>query len=208
MADVTQNGFALRIRRLLPTGWFPSAPAAGEAEQAPVLNALLQGFGSVFVWIWAMLSGTADQTRLATMSGAFLDMFAADFFGTMLTRNPGESDDAFRARIEEALFPSLGTRPDVVNVIADEVGQAGRVIEPRNAADCKGIASMASPAIGGGYGYGVAALRYGSRGAPFQLFAQLPTGDTGQPATQTLDRIADVMPAGTIAWVQDVETPE
>ncbi|MBL7234721.1 hypothetical protein [Komagataeibacter oboediens] len=208
MADVTQNGFALRIRRLLPTGWFPSAPAAGEAEQAPVLNALLQGFGSVFTWIWAMLSGTADQTRLATMSGAFLDMFAADFFGTMLTRNPGESDDAFRARIEEALFPSLGTRPDVVNVIADEVGQAGRVIEPRNAADCKGIASMASPAIGGGYGYGVAALRYGSRGAPFQLFAQLPTGDTSQPATQTLDRIADVMPAGTIAWVQDVETPE
>ncbi|MBV0889765.1 hypothetical protein KTQ54_14700 [Komagataeibacter oboediens] len=208
MADVTQNGFALRIRRLLPTGWFPSAPAAGEAEQAPVLNALLQGFGSVFAWIWAMLSGTADQTRLATMSGAFLDMFAADFFGTMLTRNPGESDDAFRARIEEALFPSLGTRPDVVNVIADEVGSAGRVIEPRNAADCKGIASMASPAIGGGYGYGVAALRYGSRGAPFQLFAQLPTGDTGQPATQTLDRIADVMPAGTIAWVQDVETPE
>ncbi|GAO00446.1 hypothetical protein Gxy13693_048_016 [Komagataeibacter xylinus NBRC 13693] len=208
MADVTQNGFALRIRRLLPTGWFPSAPAAGEAEQAPVLNALLQGFGSVFAWIWALLSGTADQTRLATMSGAFLDMFAADFFGTMLTRNPGESDDAFRARIEEALFPSLGTRPDVVNVIADEVGQAGRVIEPRNAADCKGIASMASPAIGGGYGYGVAALRYGSRGAPFQLFAQLPTGDTNPPATQTLDRIADVMPAGTIAWVQDVETPE
>ncbi|GAN88067.1 hypothetical protein Gain_0128_008 [Komagataeibacter intermedius TF2] len=208
MADVTQNGFALRIRRLLPTGWFPSAPAVGETEQAPVLNALLQGFGSVFAWIWAMLAGTADQTRLATMSGAFLDMFAADFFGTTLTRGQGESDGAFRTRIEEALFPSLGTRPDVVNTIADEVGAAGRVIEPRNATDCKGLGSVAAPATGGGYGYGVAALRYGSRGAPFQLFAQLPTGDTSQPATQTLDRIADVMPAGTIAWVQDVETPE
>ena len=208
MADVTQNGFALRIRRLLPTGWFPSAPAVGAVEQAPVLNALLQGFGSVFAWIWAMLAGTADQTPLATMSGAFLDMFAADFFGTTLTRAPGESDDAFRARIEEALFPSLGTRPDVVNTITDEVGTAGRVIEPRNATDCKGLGSLAAPALGGGYGYGVAALRYGSRGAPFQLFAQLPTGDTGQPATQTLDRIADVMPAGTIAWVQDVENLE
>ncbi|AHI25486.1 hypothetical protein BGC31_05170 [Komagataeibacter xylinus] len=205
MADVTQNGFALRIRKLLPTGWFPAPPATGEAEQAPVLNALLQGYGSVFAWIWAMLAGTADQTRLATMGGAFPDMFAADFFGTLLTRNPGESDDAFRARIEEALFPSLGTRPDVVDVIADQVGSAGRVIEPRNAGDCKGLGSLASPATGGGYGYGVAALRYGSRGAPFQLFAQLPTGDTNPPATQTLDRIADVMPAGTIAWVQDVE---
>ncbi|WP_369523337.1 hypothetical protein [Komagataeibacter swingsii] len=202
---MTQNGFALRIRKLLPTGWFPAPPATGEAEQAPVLNALLQGYGSVFAWIWAMLAGTADQTRLATMSGAFLDMFAADFFGTLLTRNPGESDDAFRARIEEALFPSLGTRPDVVDVIADQVGSAGRVIEPRNAGDCKGLGSLVSPATGGGYGYGVAALRYGSRGAPFQLFAQLPTGDTNLPATQTLDRIADVMPAGTIAWVQDVE---
>lgn len=206
MADTTQNGFALRIRRLLPTGWFPPAPAAGQAEQAPVLNALLQGYGSVFAWLWAMLAGTDAQTRLATMTGAFLDMFAADFFGTMLTRNPGESDDAFRTRIEEALFPSLGTRPDVVNTIADEVGQAGRVIEPRNANDCKALGTLSSPAIGGGYGYGAAALRYGSRGAPFQLFAQLPTGDTNPPATQTLDRMADVMPAGTIAWVQDVET--
>ncbi|WP_075595572.1 hypothetical protein [Novacetimonas hansenii] len=205
MVDVTQNGFALRIRKLLPTGWFPMPPATGETEQAPVLNALLQGFGSVFAWIWAMLSGTADQTRLATMTGAFLDMFASDFFGTLLTRNTGESDDAFRIRIEEALFPSLGTRPDVVNVIADEVGTAGRVIEPRNASDCKGLGSMSAPAIGGGYGYGVAALRYGSRGTPFQLFAQLPTGDTNQPAIQTLDRIENVMPAGTIAWVQDVE---
>ncbi|BCZ76083.1 hypothetical protein [Komagataeibacter phage phiKX1] len=206
MADTTQNGFALRIRRLLPAGWFPSPPAAGQTEQAPVLNALLQGFGSVFAWVWELWAETTDQTRLATMTGPFLDMFAADFFGTLLTRNPGESDDAFRARIEEALFPSLGTRPDVVNTIADEVGAAGRVIEPRNATDCKGIASMASPAIGGGYGYGVTALRYGSRGAPYQLFAQLPTGDTDQPATQTLDRITAVMPAGTIAWVQDVET--
>ncbi|GBQ58830.1 hypothetical protein [Komagataeibacter swingsii] len=206
MADISQNGLALRIRRLLPTGWFPAAPATGEAEQAPVLNALLQGYGGMFAWIWAMLAGTDTQTRLATMTGAFLDMFAADFFGTLLTRNPGESDDALRARIREALFPSLGTRPDVVNTIADEVGAPGRVIEPRNATDCKGIASMASPAIGGGYGYGVAALRYGSRAAPFQLFAQLPTGDTNPPATQTLDRIANVMPAGSIAWVQDVET--
>jgi len=205
LVDVTQNGFALRIRKLLPTGWFPMPPATGETEQAPVLNALLQGFGSVFAWIWAMLAGTADQTRLATMTGAFLDMFASDFFGTLLTRNTGESDDAFRIRIEEALFPSLGTRPDVVNVIADEVGTAGRVIEPRNASDCKGLGSMSAPAIGGGYGYGVAALRYGSRGTPFQLFAQLPTGDTNQPAIQTLDRIENVMPAGTIAWVQDVE---
>ncbi|GCE82536.1 hypothetical protein MSKU9_0677 [Komagataeibacter diospyri] len=94
----------------------------------------------------------------------------------------------------------------MVNVIADEVGTAGRVIEPRNATDCKGLGSLASPAIGGGYGYGVTTLRYGSRAVPFQLFAQLPTGDTNQPATQTLTRIADVMPAGTIAWVQDVET--
>ena len=206
MADTTQSGFALRIRRLLPTGWFPPPPAAGQAEQAPVLNALLQGYGYVFAWVWAMLAGTADQTRLATMTGAFLDMFATDFFGTLLTRNPGESDDAFRTRIEEALFPSLGTRPDVVHVMADEVGTPGRVIEPRNATDCKGLGNLSAPATGGGYGYGVAALRYGSRGVPFQLFAQLPTGDTNPPATQTLDRMADVMPAGTIAWVQDVET--
>ncbi|BBC81308.1 hypothetical protein AcetOrient_orf04480 [Acetobacter orientalis] len=206
MADTSQNGFALRVRRLLPAGWFPNPPSGGEAERAPVLNAFLQGFGSVFAWVWGLLTGTDEQTRLATMTGAFLDMFAADFFGTGLPRKQGESDDEYRKRIQEALFPSLGTRPDVENTILYEVGRPGRLIEPRNAADCKGLGSLAAPAIGGGYGYGVAALRYGSRGAPFQLFAQLPTGDTNPPATQTLDRMADVMPAGTIAWVQDVET--
>lgn len=206
MADTSQNGFALRVRRLLPDGWFPAAPAAGEEEKAPVLNALLQGFGSVFAWVWDLLGWTNQQARLATMTGAFLDMFAADFFGTGLPRKQGESDDEYRKRIQEALFPSLGTRPDVENTIRYEAGQAERVIEPRNATDCKGLGSAASPAIGGGYGYGAPGLRYGSRMVPFQLFAQLPTGDTAQPSTQTLTRIAAVMPAGTIAWTQDVES--
>ncbi|WP_459987436.1 hypothetical protein [Komagataeibacter kakiaceti] len=205
---MTRNGFARRIRMLLPLGWFPAAPATGEAESAPVLNAMLQGFGCMFAWIWAMLAGTNDQTRLATMSDAFLDMFAADFFGATLTRGQGESDSAFRTRIEEALFPSLGTRPDVVNVITDETGAPGRVIEPRNAADCKGLATTARPAAGGGYGYGAPGLRYGSRAVPFALFAQLPTGDMNPPANQTLTRIATVMPAGTVAWMQDVESPD
>ncbi|MCE2574392.1 hypothetical protein [Komagataeibacter sp. FNDCR2] len=205
---MTQSGFARRIRALLPTGWFPAAPALGEDEQAPVLNAMVQGFGAMFAWVWSLLAMTSDQTRLASMSGAFMDMFAADFFGTMLGRNPGESDDAFRTRIEEALFPSVGTRPDVVNVITDEAGTPGRVIEPRNATDCKGLASLTSPATGGGYGYGAPGLRYGSRAAPFTLFAQLPTGDMNPPANQTLSRIATVMPAGAVAWVQDVESPD
>ncbi|OUJ03870.1 hypothetical protein HK15_08885 [Acetobacter orientalis] len=208
MADTSQNGFALRVRRLLPAGWFPNPPSGGEAEQAPVLNALLQGFGSVFAWVWGLLTGTDEQTRLATMTGAFLDMFAADFFGTGLLRKQGESDDEYRRRIQEALFPSLGTRPDVENTIQYEVGQAGRVIEPRNATDCKGLGSLAAPSIGGGYGYGVPALRYGSRVVPFQLFAQLPMGNTNKPAAQTLTRIAAVMPAGTIAWTQNVESLE
>lgn len=206
MADASQNGFALRVRRLLPDGWFPAAPVAGEEEKAPVLNALLQGFGSVFAWVWNLLGWTNQQARLTTMTGAFLDMFAADFFGTGLPRKQGESDAEYRKRIQEALFPSLGTRPDVENTIRYEVGQAGRVIEPRNAADCKGLGSAASPATGGGYGYGAPDLRYGSRMVPFQLFAQLPTGDTSQPSTQTLTRIAAVMPAGTIAWTQNVES--
>lgn len=189
-------------------GWFPNPPSDGEDEQAPVLNALLQGFGSVFAWVWGLLTGTDEQARLATMSGAFLDMFAADFFGTGMPRKQGESDDDYRTRIQEALFPSLGTRPDVETTIQYEVGQAGRVIEPRNATDCKGLGSLAAPSIGGGYGYGAPALRYGSRMVPFQLFAQLPTGDTDKPSTQTLTRIAAVMPAGTIAWTQNVESLE
>lgn len=211
--SITQGQFASRMRALLPDGWFPSGPAMGETEQAPVLNAMLQGFGSVFRFVWALLTYIYPQQRLATATGPMLDIFAQDFFGSNLPRLTGESDDDYRARIKAELMPVRFIRPAIEDAISGSWDDKWALIEPRNANDTKGIASMSSPAVGGGYGYGSkigyenladigdACLRYGSELAPFQGFILLKNAPTTAPPSAVTDAIEKVRAGGVVFWI-------
>ena len=211
--DITQGQFANRIRALLPDGWFPSPPASGEDEQSPVLNAVLQGCGSVFRFAWGLLRYVYPQQRLATATGAMLDIYAQDFFGDNLPRYTGELDDAYRARIKLALTPVRYIRSAIEAAISDNWSDSWALIEPRNANDTKGIASLASPAVGGGYGYstligsvtpveiGEPALRYGSQLAPFQGFILLKNAPTTAPPPDVIAAIEKVRAGGVVFWV-------
>lgn len=142
---------------------------------------MLQGCGAVFQFAWSLLQYVYPQQRLATATGAMLEIYAQDFFGSELPRDTGETDDAYRARIEAALVPLRFTRPAIEAAIADSWDDSWALVEPRNANDTKGIATAASPAIGGGFGYGTnleagytaeigdPTLRYGSLLAPFRV---------------------------------------
>ena len=110
---ISQGNLASRLRVLLPAGWFPSEPPTGETEQAPILNALLQGCASVFAWVWSWFVYIYPQQRLSTATGAMLDIYAQDFFGDELPREDGESDDDYRARIKAAIVPLRFTRPAI-----------------------------------------------------------------------------------------------
>ncbi len=202
MTTGSQQDIALRLRALLPTGWFPALPATGEAETAPVLMALLNGIGNQFATIWALLSYANLQTRISTSTGSFVDATAVDYFGPGgLLRNTGESDAAYIARIKASLFPIRGTRAAVVAVVTALTGAPPFIVEPRNATDCKGRGSAAQPAAGGGYGYGAPGLRYGSNSDPFQVFMMVDNG-IDLPLNTLYQAIAAVLPAGSIAWVQ------
>lgn len=80
IAPGTARDFARRLRLILPFGWFP-AYRVDEAEDAPVLQALLTGFGSVLASIWTLMNFVRRQTRLGTTDAVFLEMAAVDFFG-------------------------------------------------------------------------------------------------------------------------------
>lgn len=193
--------FARRVRSLLPSGWFPAAPVSDQDEQAPVLAAFLLGFGAVFAGAWTLLRQVAAQTRLASMSGAFLDMAAADYFGgTGLLRRKGEVDAAYRVRIRDSLVAARNTRAAVAAATTAVTGAVPRIIEPMSGQDCHAYGRSGLAAAGGGYGFGASDLRYGSlRGG--QFFIETAQGDAAG-VSAVAAAVARVKAAGVVAWIR------
>jgi hypothetical protein len=156
MATGDANDMAARMRAVLPAGWFP--------DSAPVLTAILTGFGAVWAQMYSLLAWVRLQTRIATATGANLDLISLDFFGGGLPRRSGESDSVFEARIERELFRAKGTRAAVVRELVDLTGVAPTIFEPALTSDTGGYTT-------GGVGYG-AGGGYGSLLLPFQCFVQ------------------------------------
>lgn len=200
MATGDQNDFARRVRQLLPFGWFPDPPAANQSEKAPVLNGVLQGIGNILSWVYDLFGQVNLQMRLATATGSFLDLIAYDFFGDALPRASGETDAAYRKRIQEALVAQKNTRTAITEALQDLTGQTPIVVEPTSASDCKGLGSTAAPAAGGGYGYGVAGLYYGGLNGG-QFFVTTKQGNAASVAA-IYAAINNVRAEGVTAWVK------
>ncbi|WP_287496921.1 hypothetical protein [Pandoraea sp. CB10b_02] len=165
MATGDQQDQFQRIKALIPK-WF--------SDDTPVLDALLRGFAYAKSFVYGLIVYAALQTRIKTATDGWLDMIAADFFGSSLLRKSGQSDASFRNRIIINLFRERATRNGLVNVLTDLTGRAPVVFEPQRPLD---TGSYGGPLIG----YGVAG-GYGSMLLPFQAFvtAFRPTS-TGIP---------------------------
>ncbi len=142
-----------RLRAVLPRHWFGDA--------ALVLDGVLAGLGATASWAWSLLQTVGAQTRLMTATGSFLDMAAADFFGSRLLRAPAQSDAAFRVTLGRELLRERGTRAALTKVLGDLTGRAPVVFEPARPAD--------TGAWGLALGYG-AAGGWGSLSLPYQCF--------------------------------------
>lgn len=167
MAVGDQNDVYRRLRGYLPR-WFP------DESQSPVITGLLQGLAYTASFIYSLLSYARLQTRIKSATDGWLDMIAADFFGSMLLRAANQSDDSFRGRILINLFRERATRAGLIRVLQDLTGRTPVVIEPTRPAD---TGAYGGPLLG--YGYAGA---YGSLSMPFQAFviAFRPAG-TGIP---------------------------
>jgi hypothetical protein len=155
-----------RIRGLLPPSWFP--PGA-----TPVLDALLAGLGSPITFAYNLYSFVTAQARLSTSVGAFLDLFALDFFGANLPRRAGETDDSYLPRIQSELQRDRVTRAGIAKALTDLTGSAPTLIEPWNTGDCASV----GVSFGAGIGFPV-----GSLSLPNQVFVTVHTpGYSGVP---------------------------
>jgi hypothetical protein len=150
MAIGDNNDMLGRLKSLIPYRWF--------AFVAPLRDAVLGGLADQLAWIYSFIGYATAQTRLATMSGIWLDLFAYDFFGLKLKRR-GSVDDIFRARISAELLRERVTRAGMVRAITDLTGKAPVIFEPWNTGDTGGWDSVgmayagSNPGGGGGGGY-------------------------------------------------------
>ncbi len=161
MATGDQSDILQRLKAVLPR-WFGDSTA--------ILDALLQGLAWAGSFVYSLWAYAKLQTRIKTATDGWLDMIAADFFGTSLMRATNQSDASFRARIIINLFRERATRGGIIKVLQDLTGRTPTVFEPLRPMDTGAYAATNS-------GYGVAG-GYGSMLLPFQAFvnALRPTG--------------------------------
>ena len=175
-----------RLRLALPLRWFP--------DEAPVLDALLTGWGSAWAQWHAMLQRVRRQSRLGTATGTMLDAVSQDLFGGRVPRQ-GEGDEAFRTRITDAI-----ARPRVTRAaVAGAAGAAGaddvQLFEPMRPADTGAWGGSGSGASGA-MGYGVSG-GWGSLAMPAQVLLRCRADD----AEAVRLAVLDALPAGVAAWM-------
>lgn len=221
MATGDTQDILARIKAVLPRGWFP--------DVTPVLDGVLSGPANGWAFVYSLLAFVKLQARRLTASGVYLDMIAADFFGTFIKRRLLEPDGALSKRIGKELFREKGTRAGLIGALTDLTGRAPIVFEPANTFDTGGwdTGAFAFDSAGG----------WGEMDLPFQFFvtAYRPSGqgvanvggfytgsgwagggwgvgaiewvDPSMFAPQITDQdilnvIEDVRPAASIAWTR------
>jgi hypothetical protein len=217
-----QQDILSRLKQVLPLRWFP--------DDTPVLDTLLNGVAWAWAWVYNLLQYVITQARVSTAENTWLDLIAADFFGSSLGRRVGENDDSYRHRILLELIRERGTRHAVISSLLDQTGRSPAVFEPANTLDTGGYGSISGKPSGIAYG---AAGGWGSLNLPFQFFvtAHRPVsvgigsvsgwgccgGGYGQGSLEYANltmmqgqvtdadictSITDVLPVGVIAWTR------
>ena len=161
MATGDQQDVLQRLQAALPSRWFNGSSV--------VVTAVLAAFATALAWLYSLYEYVRLQTRITTATGAWLDIAAADFFGTGLPRLANEFDDQYRARIRSALFVEHGTRNAIYYTLLRLTGRAPVIFEPARPADTGAYGGAGVGAMGLAYGM---AGGYGSLLMPYQALVQ------------------------------------
>jgi len=167
LLDADQTEFVHRLAGLIPPSWFGTG--ATEVDEvmaqpgAPLLNIPLSGTGYNLSWIYVLYKYALTQSRIASATGVWLDRISYDFLGNDLPRLVNEQDDAYRARIMDAILAPKQTRAAIIQAVEALTGAAPKLIELWNPGDTGAYGTS------GQQGYGVAGM-YGSLKFNNQIF--------------------------------------
>ena len=215
MATGDSGDMQTRLIRLVPGGWFDDA--------APLRSIVFGGIADALAWIYVQAGIVTLMSRLSTATGYFLDIAALDFFGLRIRRNSGQTDTAFRSRIQAEIFRERVTRAGMIKALTDLTGNAPAVFEPWNSQDAGAIG--ATFACGAGLGIGsvsypnqvfltvyrpknagianVAGIATSAGGIGSGAFTGVDlTQETGVTDADIYRTITDTKPSGTIVWAK------
>jgi len=174
--DVYSLDIVARVKMLIPNRWF--------AWVAPYRDAVLGGIADATAWCRYLIDYARKQSRLATASGIWLDIFAFDYVRRYLLRR-GATDDVFRVKIKATILQERVTRAGMNYAINQLTSSPPAIFEPWNTGDA------------GGWGSGLFALNraggWGSIQLPGQAFVKVSRagiGPTGVP------NVAGLLPPG------------
>lgn len=147
---ITPEEWAIRMVNFFPRPWTDD-----EAKTiGGIMYAIFLSTGENLNFISQQLYYAWEACRLQTASNGALDLFAQDYFGNNLPRQTGESDNAYRLRIQALLFQPQVTRQAIINAIQFAFpGSIVRAIEPWNPSDTGFYADRTSGRIGSYYDY-------------------------------------------------------
>src|SRR5579872_395338 len=174
---ITPEAWAQRMINLFPYPWLSDAARSTSG----IAYALFLAIGTELNFISQQLYYAWSSCRLQTATNGALDLFAMDYFGNNLPRQPGETDNQYRTRIQALLFQPQVTRQAIINAI--EFAFPGCVVwarEPWNPSDTGYFADGTSGYPGSYYDYDSQQIpsAWGNRDARYQGFLeiQLPPG--------------------------------
>ena len=174
---VTPEAWAQRMITLFPYPWLGDYART----TAGIAYAMFLSIGTELNFISEQLYYAWSACRLQTATNGALDLFAMDYFGNNLPRQPGETDSQYRIRIQALLFQPQVTRQAIINAI--EFAFPGVVVwarEPWNPSDTGYFADGTSGYKGSYYDYDSQAIpsAWGNKDARYQGFLeiQLPPG--------------------------------
>jgi hypothetical protein len=174
---ITPEEWAQRLIFLFPYPWL----ADNARTIGGIAYAVFLSIGTELNYISQQMYYAWTACRLQTATNGALDLFAMDYFGNNLPRQPGESDDAYRIRIQALLLQPQVTREAIVNAIEFSFpGAIVRAIEPWNPSDTGYFSDQTSGYKGSYYDYDSPEIPglWGNFQARYQgyLEIQLPAG--------------------------------
>lgn len=126
MAIGDSKNILLRVLGVLPRRWFKWG--------ASYRDALAGGLSDLGAWCYNWIGYARLQTRLATATGVWLDIFCYDFLARNLLRN-GAIDSSFRTLIQATILKERVTRKGMFRAIKTLTGNNPVIFEPWNTGD-------------------------------------------------------------------------
>ena len=167
-----------RLSAVLPKRWF--------AEESPNLDAILRSLATPWAWLYELINYVRKQSRLATATDTWLDLFACDYFGGVLSRRDNEDDSLYRRRIEKSILREAATRTAVSAIMQDLTGDVPVIFEPLNCLDTGAYSTLSPASFAPCTGLAFGAIGgWGSLSLPCQFFltaARPPTFGFGDLA--------------------------